>query len=286
MARHADFRHDGDKTLGRVGDDLAYLMPTVVAAVAPRRARGLVDIGRGRGAGRDPPGADLGQPGPAGNVQPPALIVGQMPVEHVHFVQRQPVDVAFDVSDRLHMPGRIEHQPAPLKTRLVDDAQRRDGAALGQQLRQGGQTVIQAGRGLGLDAYTGFIDAQLVGLAHARALRLGGQLPGPYDRKAYHALLVLKHRHGRLRVRRDPLKQPGQAGQTGFDPLDGHAAHRRQGEFTSPAFDERRVRNDRGQGGGSGQRRVGRGTGACRIVRPGVVELTGRCQQDGAQRCT
>ena len=184
MARHADFRHDGDKTLGRVGDDLAYLMPTVVTAVAPRRARGLVDIGRGRGAGRDPPRADLGQPGPAGNIQPPALIVGQMPVEHVHFVQRQPVDVAFDVGHRLHMPGRIEHQPAPLKTRPVDDAQRRDGPALGQQLRQGGEAVIQTGRGRGLDAYAGFIDPQFVGLAHPRAPRLGGHLPGRYDREA------------------------------------------------------------------------------------------------------
>ena len=64
-------------------------------------------------------------------------------------------------------------------------------------------------------------------------------------------MLPVKQRHGRLRVRRDPLKQPAQAGQTGFDPLNGHAAHGRQGERAGPTFDERRVRNDRGQGGGS-----------------------------------
>ena len=49
-----------------------------------------------RRARRHAPGADLGQARVLRDLEPPALVVGQMPAEHVELVQRHPVDVAQD----------------------------------------------------------------------------------------------------------------------------------------------------------------------------------------------
>ena len=52
---------------------------------------------------------------------PPALVLGKVPVKHVHLVGRDNVNIAFDKISREHVPGHIKQHPAPLKPRTVFD---------------------------------------------------------------------------------------------------------------------------------------------------------------------
>src|SRR6185436_18558633 len=84
----------------------------------------------------------------------PALVVGQVPVEGVEFVPGHPVECRFDELDGLEVAGRVEHQAAPGVGRGVVDGLCRDAChtfACGQQLPEGGCSVKETSTGGGLD---------------------------------------------------------------------------------------------------------------------------------------
>ncbi|GAA2778456.1 hypothetical protein GCM10019017_24360 [Streptomyces showdoensis] len=110
MTGGADLRQHRHAEAGRVGHEFREFGTGVVAgvraaveAVAARRA----DHRLGAAA------ADLGQPGIRGDRHPPALVVGEVEVEHVELVQRQQVDVAAQVVGGLEVAGHVEHGAAP-----------------------------------------------------------------------------------------------------------------------------------------------------------------------------
>ena len=97
MTRHFDFGDDADESRARVLDDFAYVVLRVETAV--RLA--VVDVERRIALGLAderlrPPCAGGGETRVFLDLDPPALVVGEMPVEGVHFVQREQVDVLLD----------------------------------------------------------------------------------------------------------------------------------------------------------------------------------------------
>src|ERR1700678_1887071 len=78
---HVDFRSDLHMPSCREGDNLAYLLLGVVATV-PLRARAP------RNRCRNSPRPHRRKLWVLANLQAPALIIGQMPVQHVELVPR------------------------------------------------------------------------------------------------------------------------------------------------------------------------------------------------------
>ena len=97
VSRHVDLGNHGDVALLGIGHDVARLLLCVVAAVR----RLVVQVGIGAHHGARSLRADGGELGIAFDLDAPALIVGQVPVKHVHVVQRQQVD---EFLDEVHPP--------------------------------------------------------------------------------------------------------------------------------------------------------------------------------------
>ena len=149
VAGHVYLGHDGDVAIGRVAHDIAHLVLRVETTVADRLSCFRVDAGRTR---RNAPSADLGQAWIFPDLQSPALVVGQVPLQDIELVQGHCIDEQLDLVRCLHVPRGIEHQAAPGKSRLVFDvlrpqpgrpAPRRVGRC---QLQQTGCAVEQAVR--------------------------------------------------------------------------------------------------------------------------------------------
>jgi hypothetical protein len=51
----------------------------------------------------------------------PALVIGEMPVQRVHLVKGHPVDELFHVFHGLEVTRRIQHEPAPGETGRIRD---------------------------------------------------------------------------------------------------------------------------------------------------------------------
>src|SRR5690606_23694976 len=75
---------------------------------------------------RYPPGTYRGESGQALNLNPPALVVGQVPMKAVHFVFGQLFNVFFDKGNREEMPAYVQHQRLPAKSGIVGDAHAAD----------------------------------------------------------------------------------------------------------------------------------------------------------------
>src|SRR6185312_15056221 len=67
------------------------------------------------------PGADLGEPRIFFDLDAPALVFGEMPVEVVHLMQRDEVDIAFYEIHRVEMAADVEMQTAVFETGIVVD---------------------------------------------------------------------------------------------------------------------------------------------------------------------
>ncbi len=141
VARQVDFRDDLHMAGGRKAHDVADFVLSVEAAVA-------------RAARFDPPGTDGGQARILANLDPPTLIVGQMPVQYIELVPGHPVDHGANEGGRLKMPRGVEHQAAPSVLRRIANALHRDAAGIGarrQQLPESDGAVEQTRRGAGGD---------------------------------------------------------------------------------------------------------------------------------------
>ena len=107
VTRHVDLWHDRDVFRGGIGDNFAVVGFGIEATPATVHLRARTDLGQRR------PRVDL---------QPPALIVGEVQVKVVEFEHRDVVDVPFDVWHRKEVAGDVEHGSAVLETRKVVDA--------------------------------------------------------------------------------------------------------------------------------------------------------------------
>ena len=136
MARHFYFRNDLHVTSRGEANDLAHVLLGVIAAIA-------------RAIGIDAPTPDGRQARVLANLEPPALIVGQMPLKYVELVPCHPIDHGTNEGGRLKMPRGVEHQAAPRVVRRIADGLRGDLTRVPtrrQELPQGDGTVEQAGR--------------------------------------------------------------------------------------------------------------------------------------------
>lgn len=137
-----------------MGDDGAHLVLTVEPA---RRFRPVAKLGRHAGQVMAARGTGGGQFGIGADLGPPALVIGQMPVEQVHPVPGEDVDDARDLLKAPEMARDIEVTAAPAVTRRVLDRARgreaeiRVGEGAVQHLRQRDQPVTAPGLGAGAE---------------------------------------------------------------------------------------------------------------------------------------
>ena len=106
VSRHVDFRDDRDVQGCRILDDGAVLLLRVEPAGAAAHLSSAADRGEVR---------------PAGDLDPPALVVGQVQVQVVHLEGRELIEVALDVIDPEEVPGDVKHHAAVGVPRIVQD---------------------------------------------------------------------------------------------------------------------------------------------------------------------
>jgi hypothetical protein len=148
VARRIDLRHDGDESLGRVADDPAVVVLRVEAAgVAADRAAAAV----------------LGQPRPTVDRQSPALVVGEVQMQHVELVRGEMVDHPADVVDAEEVTGDVEHRATPCEARAVGDRDVRRRPTRGERAQRL-LGVEASGVGLGVDLRLAVADLEPVAL--------------------------------------------------------------------------------------------------------------------------
>jgi hypothetical protein len=158
---HVDLGHDRDVPGGRVPDQVPVVGLGQVAGT------GAVDAGAGSAA-------DRGQPRPAVDLDPPALVVRQVQVQMIDLEPADLVDVRLDLVRRVEVPRDVQHRPAVCEPRIVNDAAaghaprpayRGPGLDLrGQQLPQGLRPGEEPGRLVGPDGDAAAVDAEPVAL--------------------------------------------------------------------------------------------------------------------------
>ncbi len=163
VAGHFDFRDHRDVQPGRVGDHLAHLVLRVETAVWLAVAVGLPALS-----------ADLGQARVALDLDAPALVIGEMPMEPVELVVRHPIQHLLDQGDRELVAGHVQVHAAIGETRCVLDALRGHRKCRcmlqGQQLHQRLHTVELAG-GVAAQGHALRLDMQRVGLRRSTLAR-------------------------------------------------------------------------------------------------------------------
>ena len=114
MARHLNFRNHGNLPLRAEGDDLTDLFLCIKAAVRPR-----LPIAAKVGTG--PHRSELRQLGESVDLDAPALIVRQVPVEAVELHACGSLDESLQIGDREKVTHAVEHEAAVRKHRSVHD---------------------------------------------------------------------------------------------------------------------------------------------------------------------
>ena len=161
MARHLDLGNDGYVSGCGVVYDFAYLLlgiessvrravvPVGVAAVAYERlfARAAFD----------------GQLGVALDLDAPALIVSQVPVEAVELVCGQDIYIALDLLDRKEMAAYVEHCAAICECGFVGyEAARHPAVSRHDHLAQSLQAVVYARLGAARYGYLAWRDGHFI----------------------------------------------------------------------------------------------------------------------------
>ncbi len=118
MPGHIQLGQHGDVQARRVGHHFADLFLRVEAAIALRCAV----LARAR---RRAPRTHLGELGVALDLDPPALVIGEMPVQHVELVHGHRVEHMLDRCHVVEVARHIQMLAAPAETRPVADGHRR-----------------------------------------------------------------------------------------------------------------------------------------------------------------
>ena len=195
VARKVEFGNDLDVAFGGISHDLLEILLGIKAAIAlfPRivsRHQGLVGAA---------PGADLCQAGILLDLDPPAVVVGQVPVELVDLVIGQEIEVAQDVFLVEEGAGNVEHAAAPGEAGLVDNAHARKRALADQHGVRTRGAAIYLGRKHLQQGLDGIELASLVGSCDDDGFRM--HVEGiAFRREAFHA----DERDARLALRRVP----------------------------------------------------------------------------------
>ena len=157
MSRHVNFRHDSDISLTCIFHYFPCFVLCVEAAVSNAVIKHCVEAYHRSGALR----ADGCQKRIFLYLYAPALVIAQMPVEHIHVVQREQIDIAFHKTQREKMARTVEHHTAMTEARAVLYLHRRHeyscGIADRQRLAQSLHTVEHTAR-----SASGYGDALLI----------------------------------------------------------------------------------------------------------------------------
>ena len=116
---HLDLGNHGDAPLLGIGDDLANVVLGVKTAVQP-----VGPIGRARFRiesvlNAASPGAYVREFRILLDLDAPAVVVHQVPMEGVHLLQRHGVEQALDLLLREEVAAHVEHQSAPAEARII-----------------------------------------------------------------------------------------------------------------------------------------------------------------------
>ena len=117
MSGQVHLGHDGDAPRGGVVHHLPDFLPGIEAAVADVVVGGEVPPDHRAFA----PAGDLAEEREGADLDAPALVVGQVPVETVELVHRHHVQVALDLVDAPEMPRGVQVHAAPGEARAVLD---------------------------------------------------------------------------------------------------------------------------------------------------------------------
>ena len=117
VSGHIDLGDDGDMTLGSIADNLTGLSLGVETTVGDV----VVKVGIGADDGARTLRTNLRKLRPFLNLDAPTLIVGEMPVENVHIMERQQVNELLHEVDGPEMAGAVEMHPSPGESRGVGD---------------------------------------------------------------------------------------------------------------------------------------------------------------------
>ena len=124
MPRHLDLGDDGDEAGLGIRDDL----PGIVLRIEPAVTLAVELRVPARTADQRflPPSANLGQPRILLDLEPPALVLGKVPVEDVELVEGQEVDVLLHELLRHEVARDIEMAASPSEPRTIFDGDGRD----------------------------------------------------------------------------------------------------------------------------------------------------------------
>ena len=92
-----------------------------------------------------PPGGDLGQPRIGWHLDPPPLVLGEMPMKRIELVQRGEIDESFHLVLGEEVPADIEVNSTPAKARAIDHLAGRDSSFIVDELKQRLHAVEQPG---------------------------------------------------------------------------------------------------------------------------------------------
>ena len=120
MAGNVDLGHHGDAEARGIGDDLADRRLGVVAA----HRLGARAEQRGHREAMAAPGADLGERRIGLDLDPPGLVIGEMPVEAVQLVPGEDAQEGLDLAGRIELARHVEMRPAPGERRRIADRAR------------------------------------------------------------------------------------------------------------------------------------------------------------------
>ena len=142
VARHLDFRNNGDITLGGIGHQFPHLGLGVVSA----RCTGRVGPGKLVTAGfplmisiAHAPGGKGGEVRVGFAFQPPTGAVVQMQMQHIELQQCHGVYLFFQEFDAVETSGFVQHEPPVPQARVIQEG------AAGE--RPQGPELFQAGTG-------------------------------------------------------------------------------------------------------------------------------------------
>ena len=113
MTWHLDLRDDRHKAILSIADDLTDLILRIEATVATAITF-------------DTPSTDLSQAGILLDLNTPALVFGEVPVELIDLEQGDDIDVLLHLIDREEVTAYIDHHTAILEGRLIRNANCRD----------------------------------------------------------------------------------------------------------------------------------------------------------------
>ena len=128
MARHFDFRDDGHASFGGEPDNVFDLLLGVETAVHLLTFGVIYKAERlGPVAVTGSEGALFGEEGILFGLHSPATVVDEVPVEDIHLVHGQPVDVALDEIYAEEVSADVKVHSAPFESGFVENVEAGDG---------------------------------------------------------------------------------------------------------------------------------------------------------------